>query len=126
MRTLVLVLGLLAAPLDAQSLDDARAAFAMTGRVEEAARLARPLAAAGQAEALALLGLIARDAIPPEVETARALLESAAASGSPTALVALGRAHQTWAAWPSPDPRRALAFITSAPWLQEAGWRRST
>jgi TPR repeat protein len=113
MRTLVLVFGLLAAPLDAQSLDDARAAFAMT-RVEEAARLARPLAAAGQAEALALLGLIARDSIPPEVETARALLESAAASGSPTALVALGRAHQTGELGLRPDPGRALAFYERA------------
>jgi TPR repeat protein len=92
----------------AQSIDEARAALA-------AGRIARRRRASpsrwqppGQTEALALLGLIARDAIPPETETARALLETSAASGSPTALVALGRAHQLGQLGLTPDPSAAL------------------
>ncbi len=91
----------------AQSLDAARDALA-SGRIDEAARLAEPLAAAGHAEALALLGLIARDAIPPDTDTARALLETAAASGAPTALVALGRAYQRGELGLRTDASRAL------------------
>jgi len=105
--TALAVLGALGGPGAAQSLDAARDALA-SGRIDEAARLAEPLAAAGHAEALALLGLIARDAIPPDTDTARALLETAAASGAPTALVALGRAYQRGEIGLRADPARAL------------------
>jgi TPR repeat protein len=87
--------------------------------------MAEPLAAAGQAEALALLGLIARDAIPPDIDTARAYLRNAAASGSLTAEAALGRAYQLGQLGLPPDTARAC-IISSAPPLQEAAWRRST
>jgi TPR repeat protein len=94
-------------PGPAQSLDAAREALA-SGRSDEAARLAEPLAAAGHAEALALLGLIARDAIPPDTDIALTLLETAAASGAPTALVALGRAYQSGELGLRADAARAL------------------
>jgi TPR repeat protein len=96
-----------------QSLDEARAALA-SGRSAEASRLAEPLAAAGQTEALAILGIIARDAIPPETERARALLETSAASGSLTALVAMGRAHQLGQLGLTPDPSAALQAYEQA------------
>jgi TPR repeat protein len=103
----VLILAASTATSGAQTIDAARTALA-AGRIAEAVRLAEPLAAAGQAEALALLGLAARDAIPPDIDTARAFLETAAANGSPTALTALGRAYQSGQLGLTPDPVRAL------------------
>jgi TPR repeat protein len=94
-----------------------RAALAF-GRGGGGAGLAEPLAAAGQAEALALLGLIARDAIPPETETARAFWKRGGqrlTHGS----AALGRAYQLGQLGLRPIPR-ARWPITSAPPLPEA------
>jgi TPR repeat protein len=107
------VLVVLAVPAAGQSLDDARTALA-SGRVDDARAMAKPLAAAGQAEALALLGLIARDAIPPETETALAYLRSAAASGAPTAEAALGRAYQLGQLGLARDPARAVDHFERA------------
>ena len=114
----------LASPALSQSLDEARAAFA-SGLRDEASRLAEPLAAAGQAEALALLGLIARDSVPPETERARTLLETAAASGAPTALNALGRAYQSGGLGLPRDTARALDHYERAVWInpvREGTW----
>lgn len=97
----------------AQTLDDAQFAFANSD-FERAAELAEPLAAAGQVEALALLGLIARDRPVPDVGEARALLTSAAASGSVTAMVALGRAHEMGELGLRPDPVTALSYYEQA------------
>jgi TPR repeat protein len=107
------VLVALAVPVAGQSLDDARTALAF-GRVDAARAMAEPLAAAGQAEALALLGLIARDAIPPDIDTALAYLRSAAASGSPTAEAALGRAYQLGQLGLPPDTARAYDHFERA------------
>jgi hypothetical protein len=50
----------------------------------------------------------------------RALLETSAASGSPTALVALGRAHQLGQLGPDAGSAPRAGDHMSAPWLQEA------
>jgi hypothetical protein len=70
--------------------------------------MAEPLAAAGQAEALALLGLIARDAIPPDIDTALAYLRKRGGQRLTHGGGGAWPGLSAWAAWPAARYRARL------------------